>query len=90
MELNALYLGGLAFVTAPYEMCAQDGVLIKEGSPFEFTVVSTVSNEHYSYFARKEAFESTATVYEVTSAKFAKGAAEATAAELIELLKGLQ
>ncbi len=90
MELNALYLGGLAFVTAPYEMCAQDGVIIKEGSPFEFTIVSSVSNEHYSYFARKEAFESTSTIYEVTSAKFAKGAAEATAAELVSMLNALQ
>ena len=90
MELNALYLAGLAFVTAPYEMCAQDGVVIKQGSPFEFTVVSTLSNEHYSYFPRKEAFESPNTIYEVNASKFAKGAAEATAAELVSLLKGLQ
>ena len=90
MELNALYLGGLALVTAPYEMCAQDGVIIKQGSPFDFTIVCSLSNEHYSYFARKEAFESKSTIYEVTSAKFAKGAAEATAAELVSMLKGLQ
>lgn len=90
MELNALYLAGLAFVTAPYEMCAQDGVIIKQGSPFEFTVVSTLSNEHYSYFPRKEAFESPRTIYEVNAAKFAKGAAEATAAELVSMLQELQ
>lgn len=90
MELNALYLAGLALVTAPYEMCAQDGVVIKQGSPFEFTVVSTLSNEHYSYFPRKEAFESPNTIYEVNAAKFAKGAAEATAAELVSMLQALK
>ena len=90
MELNALYIGGLAFVTAPYEMCAQDGVIIKEGSPFDFTIVCSCSNEHYSYFTRKEAFESTSAVYEVTTAKFAKGAAEATAAELVSMLGALK
>ena len=90
MELNALYISGLAFVTAPYEMCAQDGVVIKEGSPFEFTIICSCSNEHYSYFARKEAFESPKAVYEVTTAKFAKGAAEATAAELVSMLGALK
>ena len=90
MELNALYISGLAFITAPYEMCAQDGVQIKEGSPFDFTIICSCSNEHYSYFARKEAFESPKAVYEVTTAKFAKGAAEATAAELVSMLQALK
>ncbi len=90
MEINALYISGLAFVTAPYEMCAHDGVVIKEGSPFDFTIVCSCSNEHYSYFARKEAFESPKDIYEVTTAKFAKGAAEATAAELVSMLNALQ
>lgn len=89
-EINALYLGGLAFVTAPYEMYATNGQFIKENSPFEYTVVATQANGYLSYFPVKEAYEGGVEIYEIAIAKFVSGIAEDTANRFVELLKGLQ
>ncbi len=89
-ELNALYLGGLAFVTAPYEMYATNGQFIKENSPFEFTMIATQANGYLSYFPVKEAYEGGSAIYEIATAKFVSGIAEDTTNQFVTLLKGLQ
>ena len=88
MEINAVYLGGLALVTAPFEMFGETGTGIKENSPFAMTFVCTVTNESYSYIPTLEAYEYGC--YESYSSYFAKGTAEAVAEKYQELLKGLQ
>lgn len=88
MEINAAYLGGLALVTAPFEMFGDSGSYIKENSPFAMTFVCTNANESYAYIPTREAYEYGC--YESYSSYFAKGTAEAVTEEYLKLLKGLQ
>jgi hypothetical protein len=88
IELNTCSFGGIGFVAASYEMFADSGMYIKESSPFEFTVISTVTNGYNNYFPTKEAFAYGC--YESFTARFASGVAEDTAAELVSMLKEVQ
>lgn len=88
MQLNAISIGSVGFVTAPYEMFCQNGQAIKEGSPFETTFVITCTNGHNAYIAADSAFEYGS--YEVHYRTFVRGTAEAVQAELIGMLNALQ
>lgn len=48
-EIFALSFGDVGFVGAPYEMFDTNGMEIKEGSPFEVTIVSTIANGGEGY-----------------------------------------
>lgn len=48
-EIFALSFGDIGFVGAPYEMFDTNGMEIKEGSPFEVTIVSTIANGGEGY-----------------------------------------
>lgn len=88
IELNTCSFGGVGFVAASYEMFAASGMYIKENSPFEFTVISTVTNGYNNYFPTKEAFAYGC--YESFTARFASGVAEDIADELVGMLKAVQ
>lgn len=88
MELNAVYVAGIAFITAPYEMFSVSGTYIKENSPFDTTIICSLANEHWNYFASKEAFEYNS--YEANTGFFAKGVAEDTANEFVKMLESLK
>lgn len=88
MELNACSFGGVGFVAASYEMFAKSGMYIKENSPFEFTIVSTVTNGYNNYYPSEEAFAYGC--YESYTAIFATGVAEACAEKFVEMLKTVQ
>lgn len=87
-EINALYVGGLAFVTAPYEMFSDPAVHIKEESPFDTTMVFTCANGRNLYFATEAAYEYGS--YEAVTSMFAKGCAEDSAEALLKLLNSLK
>ena len=89
MELNVLYVGGMAFAFAPYEMFAENGVFIKKNSPFEFTFINELSNDYFHYFPVKAAYEAV-DIYEAVTADFASGVAEATADQFVSMLQQLQ
>ena len=88
IDLAACSFGGVGFIAAPYEMFAANGMYIKENSPFEFTIVSTVTNASISYFPTKEAYAYGC--YESYTARFASGVAEDMAAEFVNMLKDVQ
>lgn len=54
MDIAAFSIGDVAFVAAPYEMFDQNGVQIKEGSPFDMTFISTLCNGGNGYIASLE------------------------------------
>jgi hypothetical protein len=88
IELNTCSFGGVGFVAAPYEMFAASGMYIKENSPFEFTVISTVTNASISYFPTKEAYDYGC--YESYTGRFASGVAEDCAAKFVEMLESVK
>lgn len=88
MELNALCIGGMAFVTVPWEMFTDTGKFLKENSPFEYTCVLGLANGKTNYVPIKEAYQYGC--YESFSAYYGEGAAEAAADQLITMLKSFQ
>ena len=89
MELNAISIGPVGFITAPYEMFDTNGMFIKEGSPFETTFVMTCANGANNYIAADYAFEKGGT-YEVHNRVFPRGTAEDLANTYVEMLKRLK
>ena len=87
MELNAIVVGGVGFVTTPCELFSNTGLFIRENSPYEYTVLMSLANEELGYFPTKEAYEYSC--YESWSSRCASGIAEAMADELVSMLKGL-
>jgi len=87
LQINALAIGQIAFVTVPYEMFCQNGQAIKNGANYETTFVITCCNGHYNYMAADAAFEYGA--YEAHNRTFVRGTAEAVQEELIAMLKTL-
>jgi hypothetical protein len=88
LELNAIRVGPLGFVTAPYEMFHDSGMAIKDNSPFETTFVMTCTNGLHNYIASEYAFEGRGT-YEVHNRTFTRGTAEDLVATFTEMLKSL-
>jgi len=88
MELNAVRIGQLAFVTFPYETFGATGMYVKENSPVPMTLVFSVANEHWSYTPTREAYDFGC--YESSISYFAKGTAEACAEKLVDMLHSLQ
>ena len=88
MEINALTVGGMAFVTTPYEMFSTNCMYIKEHSPFDMTFVVTCANENFWYTPSADAYDYGC--YESYVSYFAKGTAESTSEKLVEMLNGLK
>ena len=86
--VNVHRIGNLGFVAAPYEMFSENGKYIKTNSPYDFTIVSTVTNGYSNYFPTKEAYEYGC--YESYTAKFDAGVGEDTATKFVEMLKEIQ
>jgi len=88
IEINAIRIGSIGFITAPYEMFDVNGMFIKDGSPFETTFIMTCSNGGNNYIAAQYAFDSTGT-YEVHNRTFPAGTAEDLADNYVEMLTEL-
>lgn len=56
VELTSVGIGDLSLVTIPVEMFAETGLAIKEGTPFEMTLLMGYTNGIGSYVATREAF----------------------------------
>ena len=88
MELYAIYVAGMAFITAPYEMFTDNGSYIKENSPFDMTMVFSCANNAHGYCPTEEAFDYES--YEASSSYFARGIGEAAADKFVEMLNSLK
>lgn len=88
MELNALSVGDLGLITAPYEMFSTNSNAIKAGSPFAFTVVVSCSGIHRSYIPSALMFEKSC--YESTAAYYEPGTGELLAEMFVEMLESVK
>lgn len=89
LELNAISIGSVGFITAPYEMFDINGMAIKDGSPFETTFIMTCSNGHHDYIAAAYAFENGGS-YEIHNRVLGKGTAESLQEQYIQMLNSLK
>lgn len=88
LELNALSVGDLGLITAPYEMFSTNSNTIKAGSPYAFTVVVSCSGVHRSYIPSQKMYEKSC--YESTSAYYEPGTGELLADQFVAMLKELK
>ena len=88
VPFSALSIGDVAFCLAPYEMFDTNGLQIKQGSPFQMTMVLTLSNRSgMGYVPSELGFQNGG--YSTDSCWFKPGAGEFFAREQITLLKRL-
>ena len=80
-------MGDIGFVTAPYEMFDEQGMTIREGSPFTATFVITCSNDAIGYIPNREGFE--INCYEANNGKFMPGMGETLAEEYVKMLQSI-
>ena len=88
VELNALSVGDISFVTAPFEMFCSIPVHIKANTPYAMTFFMGYCNGSYSYLPDKFGFQFPS--YEVQSCRFTEGTAEEIAQTHLEMLKELK
>lgn len=88
LELTAVKLGNIGFVSVPFEMFDTTGMEIKEASPCETTFLLTCSSGHVGYIPAEYAW-SYYNCYEVRSTYYARGAAEIFADAAVEALKAM-
>ena len=88
MELNAVRIGDLAFVTMPYEVFCAHGVYIKTHSPFPTTMIFSCANQGLNYVPTAEAYEYGC--YESFTSYFDKGSGEVAAEALTAMLNELK
>lgn len=85
MVLNSFSIGNVGFVTGVYEMFSEQGIYIRDNSPFPVTFVLT-GNSGYIPTAAAYDYRS----YESDTGMYAKGTAEKLAEKYVEMLNGLK
>ena len=88
LRLDAVRIGGMAFITAQYEMFSDHSRYIKENSPFAMTMIATSSNGDAVYIPTAEAYDYGC--YESYVSYFGKGTGETAAEKYVEMLKTLK
>ena len=86
LYLSSISFGDLAFIGAPYEMFDNNGVQIKDGSPFNTTFILTGAGGYWAYMPSIE-YCTEYGGYEVDDTQFAYGTAEKLVDEYLKLLK---
>ena len=93
MELTAINIGPIGFVSVPFEMFDTNGMQIKDGSPCEYTfVMSCASMFKHEYIPSDYVWDYNTgdqIAYELTSCKHERGTAEKVSEELVNMLKSL-
>ena len=89
LRIAAVSIGDLGLITVPYEMFDNNGVQIKEGSPFKMTLILTNSDGAWAYMPSYEACTEYGG-YETEATYFATGVAEKLVAEYLRMLNELK
>jgi len=84
LPLTAIRFGDVCIAGVPGEPFTDIGRGIKEGSPFEMTIVCCCANGYEGYFPMQSAYDEGG--YEARSSKFKPGVAEAIIKGSVELL----
>jgi len=88
LPVAAIRGGSFAMVAVPGELFAEWGVMIKKGSPFQYTFIAELTNGYVGYLPTEKAFSREGgyeTKY-VTTTKLAENAGEIVTARLLNLL----
>ena len=85
LHTGAFRVGGVGFTSGTYEMFAESGIQVKEGSPYEFTFLIT-GNSGYIPSLRNFEYR----CYEADTGFYAPGAAEKLVENYIEMLKEIK
>ena len=85
MEMNTFCIGGVGFTTGTYEMFSDNGIFVKENSPFETTFVITGCS---SYVPSDIAY--TYRGYEADTGYYARGVGEQLADQYVKMLEALK
>ena len=85
LELNVISVGDLAFTTGTYEMFSDQGLYVKQNSPFPVTFLITGNS---GYLPSREAYEYRS--YEADTGYYAPGTAEKLAEEYVNMLKEIR
>ena len=88
VPLNAISIGGLSMIFAPYEMFGPTAEYIMENTPYEMTMIVTCANGAMGYLPTEKAYDYQ--VYEGLVTKFVPGTAEALADEFLNMLTELK
>ena len=87
-SVYALRVGGIGIAVVPYEMYDCSGVQIKEGSPFDLTVVATVANGNQGYVPSALGWEHGG--YSCDTTRFCPGTGEELVGHYLNLLNKLK
>jgi hypothetical protein len=85
LHTGAFRVGGVGFTSGTYEMFAESGMQVKEGSPYEFTFLIT-GNSGYIPSLRNFEYR----CYEADTGFYAPGAAEKLVENYIDMLKEIK
>ena len=84
LEMNVVSFGDVAFAVACYEMFTQNGLHIKEASPYKMTFIMGYANSHMGYMPSEDVF--TYESYERDTTHYVQGTAEELAEVLLTML----
>lgn len=87
VEIDAISIGDVAFVAAPYEMFDTNGMEIKEGSPYATTFIMTCANQSNSYVPSALNWEHGS--YAVDMSRYAGGTAELLVENYVSMLNDM-
>ena len=86
-SIHALKVGGIGIAVAPYEMFDTSGLQIKEGSPFDLTVIATCANSGQGYVPSLLGWEHGG--YSCDTTRFCPGSGEELAQHYVDMLTQL-
>ena len=92
VPIEAVSLGDMSFVFAPYEMAGGHAMNIKENTPFDMTFVFAYCNNNHSYIPVEVNYEYNDNhgSYEAYDSKFEKGTGTALSNKYLEMLAELK
>ena len=88
VSLNALSIGQLSMIFAPFEMFGDTAKYITDNTPYDMTMVITMANNGHGYFPTEKAYDYK--VYEGFVAKVVPGTAEQIADTFVNMLKDMK
>lgn len=92
VPIEAVSLGNMSFVFAPYEMAGGHAMQIKDNTPFDMTFVVAYCNDNLAYIPVEVNYEYNDNhgSYEAYDSKFEKGTGTALANKYLEMLAELK
>ena len=88
VSLNALSIGELSMIFAPFEMFGDTAKYIMANTPYDMTMIVTMANNGHGYFPTEKAYDYK--VYEGFVAKVVPGTAEQIADTFVNMLKDMK